>query len=216
MMELSISELKPSRHLDLDKAELLLEKSSDIHKIETINWLSFPYKPEVKFKIAYCQNQILIKFYVSEESIRASETRINGDVYKDSCVEFFISPKGDGLYYNFEFSCIGIPHLGYGQSRNNRILINPEIANKIETRSSLGDLPFDDKTGGYQWNMLVLIPVSTMIYDRGLQLKGMKAGANFYKCGDETSSPHFVTWNPVNSDKPDFHQTESFGRLSFE
>jgi len=77
-------------------------------------------------------------------------------------------------------------------------------------------LPFEEKTGGFQWDLVIIIPASTLIHDKGLVLKERQASANFYKCGDETSVPHFVTWNPVNSANPDFHKPDFFGKLRFE
>ncbi|MBF0230732.1 MAG: hypothetical protein HQK63_14285 [Desulfamplus sp.] len=40
--------------------------------------------------------------------------------------------------------------------------------------------------------------------------------ANFYKCADKTSHPHWLTWSPVDFPKPNFHIHESFGILKFE
>jgi hypothetical protein len=40
--------------------------------------------------------------------------------------------------------------------------------------------------------------------------------ANFYKCGDKTSHPHWLTWNPVDKPRPDFHLPQYFGTLVFE
>ena len=37
---------------------------------------------------------------------------------------------------------------------------------------------------------------------------------NFYKCGDETSHPHWASWNPI--ERFDFHQPECFAPLTFE
>ena len=37
--------------------------------------------------------------------------------------------------------------------------------------------------------------------------------ANFYKCGDKTAHPHFLSWSPVSTEKPDFHRPEFFGEL---
>ena len=216
MKKLIIKEIHFEGVVDLDRAEENLERFTEYQFIETINWPGYPYKPEVKFKIAYCQDQILLKYYVNEESIRAKETRVNGDVYKDSCVEFFISTNGNETYYNFEFNCIGIPHVGYGPARANRVLTDPEILKFIKVRSSLGNQPFDEKTGGHQWEMMIIIPKDCLVYDKDIVLKGLKASANFYKCGDETLKPHFVTWNPVGTEKPDYHQPSYFGELSFE
>ncbi len=216
MKKLIVKEIHHQGAVDLNLAEKLLESSAEIQFIETINWPEYPYKPEVKFKIAWCQDQILLKYYVNEENILAKETRVNGDVYKDSCVEFFISTNENETYYNFEFNCIGTPHVGYGPGRATRALTDPEILKLIKVESSLGNQPFDEKTGGHQWELMVVIPAACLTYDKDIVLKGIKAHANFYKCGDETSKPHFVSWNPVGTGTPDYHQPAYFGELSFE
>jgi len=216
MKKLIIKEIHHKGVMDFDIAEQLLESNAEFQFIETINWAEYPYKPEVKFKMAYYENQILLKYYINEENIRAKETNVNGAVYKDSCVEFFFSTNGKNTYYNFEFNCVGIPHVGYGPGRADRVLTDPEILKLIQVRSSLGNQPFDEKTGGHQWEMMIIIPKKCLTYDKDIVLKGLKANANFYKCGDETSKPHYVTWNPIGTDNPDYHQSAYFGELSFE
>ncbi len=201
---------------DIEKAAGLLEKNTEFQIIDTINWPSFSYKPDVKFKIAYCQNQILLKYYVSEKAIKATETSVNGDVYKDSCVEFFISVNGDTTYYNFEFNCVGIPHLGYHQSGKNNILIDPEIIKNIRVKSSLGNQPFEEKSGEFHWELMIIIPKECFAYDTNLELNNLNATANFYKCGDGTSVPHYITWNPVGTTEPSYHQPKYFGEIRFE
>jgi len=39
---------------------------------------------------------------------------------------------------------------------------------------------------------------------------------NFYKCADDTSHPHWLTWSPVDLPEPNFHHPQSFGILQFE
>jgi len=46
-------------------------------------------------------------------------------------------------------------------------------------------------------------------------LKGKTFRANFYKCGDMLTVPHYVTWNPVGTENPDYHQPKYFGLLKF-
>jgi hypothetical protein len=43
---------------------------------------------------------------------------------------------------------------------------------------------------------------------------GTKWTANFYKCGDKTSHPHWASWNPVKV--LNFHLPECFGDIIFE
>ena len=45
---------------------------------------------------------------------------------------------------------------------------------------------------------------------------GKEITANFYKCGDDLTVPHFVSWNPIKTEKPDFHRPEFFGKLKFK
>lgn len=213
--KLEIKAINYDCKVDIDKAEELLEKQTKIHKIDVINWPDYSYKPDVKFRIAYWHDQIWLKYYVDEDNIRAIETKINGDVYKDSCVEFFISTTRNDTYYNFEFNCIGTPHVGYGKVGTKKSLVSPGILRQIQTKSSLGNEPFEEKTGGHHWEMMIIIPKTCLAYDKNLMLKGLKATANFYKCGDLTSRLHYVTWNPVRIEEPDFHQPDYFGELIF-
>ena len=38
---------------------------------------------------------------------------------------------------------------------------------------------------------------------------------NFFKCGDLTEQAHYLSWNPVTSEQPDFHRPQDFGLLRF-
>lgn len=216
MNKLIINEIDHKEPISIDLAEKLLEDNSELQTIATLNWPEYLYKPKVDFRIAYCQDQILLKYYVNEENIMAKETRVNGNVYRDSCVEFFISPDQNDIYYNFEFNCIGTPHVGYGKAGTKRSLIDPEILKLITVKSSLGNQSFSEITGGHQWEIMIMIPKKCLAFDKDIVFKGLKANANFYKCGDDTSRPHYITWNPVRTEIPDYHQPKYFGEILFE
>jgi hypothetical protein len=44
--------------------------------------------------------------------------------------------------------------------------------------------------------------------------RGQRWTANFYKCGDKTSHPHWISWAPV--DQLNFHLPRCFGPIVFE
>ena len=216
MKNLTVTKIDTTTSLSIKEAALLLERNTETEAIDILNWKNaFPYRPDIKFRIAHTGNEIWLKFYVQEKNILALETEINGDVYKDSTVEFFISIDGKN-YYNFEFNCIGTPHVGYGPGRGNRTPILPEMVNQIDIESSLGNQPFAEKSGDFSWEMMICIPIQCFAFDKVQSLNGLKATANFYKCGDETSDPHFVTWNAIDTENPDYHRPEFFGKISFE
>jgi hypothetical protein len=215
MKQLFIKRLVPVNDCNLAEAAHLLEKQTVTNHVDTINWSAFSYKPQVTFRIGHTGSEIWLKFYVAEKHIRALETRTNGDVYKDSCVEFFIAFDSDN-YYNFEFSCIGTRHLSFGPGRGNRTRVAPEIVEQIKIEPTLGNQPFEAKSGNFNWEMMLRIPVTCFAFHTIQRLDNTMAKANFYKCGDETAEPHFVTWNPVKTEKPDYHRPEFFGPVQFE
>ncbi|MEA1784805.1 carbohydrate-binding family 9-like protein [Arenibacter sp. GZD96] len=214
---LRVKEIKHQGNPTLEEVKVLLEKNTDLHAIDQINWDSFPYQPEVRFRIGHHNDQIWLTFYVNEAHVLAQRTMTNSATHKDSCVEFFVDPLQDGNYYNFEFNAIGVTHLAYGSSRKDRVFVAPKIIeSEIKTASSLGTAPFVERSGNMYWEMTIVIPASAFTQTQGLSLKGLHAKANFYKCGDETSKPHYLSWHPVGTDKPDFHQPLFFGDLFFE
>lgn len=215
MKELFVKKIGIKNPVTHAEADYLLENQAVTHVIDTINWNKFQYLPKLKFRIGHVNNEIWLKFYIVEKNILAQETHTNGNVYKDSCVEFFVSFDKEN-YYNCEFNCIGIAHLAYGKDRNNRKFVEPEIVRKIEIKSSLGNRPFDEKNGNFEWEMMIRIPVKCFAFDQIKTIEGKKATANFYKCGDSTSEPHYVTWNPVKTENPDYHQPDFFGKVEFE
>ena len=193
-----------------------LEENTEMVLIENANWKDFPYTPGVGLRIAHSSDQVFLKFYVSEKHILAQHTEPNKATHKDSCVEFFIDPNQGGNYYNFEFNCIGATHLAYGPDRYERSFIDPKLIKElIFTESTLGNKPFKEQSGNFQWEMVVAIPTSIFIYHPNLNFDNLNSKANFFKCGDDTQQPHYLSWNPIDTPKPDFHRPEFFGNLFF-
>ena len=185
------------------------------HPISIAPWDKYAYIPEVEFTIGFNRKGILLKIKVSEASIRARYDQPNDPVYRDSCFEFFVSPDNDHNYYNFEFNCIGTTFLAYGTpSERKPAPIN--IVRSITAVSSLGNEPFDERHGDQYWEMDIMIPLTAFFRHEMKSLSGKSMKANFYKCGDELSKPHFLCWKKIDSIVPDFHRPEFFGMLSFE
>lgn len=193
----------------------LSNKLDDISKelIANVPWESYPYKPEVAFAIAHGKDAIFLKFYVEEKHLRAVNSEPNEPVYEDSCVEFFISFEDEAEYYNFEFNCAGTCLLGFGKGRDGRELISPEIIKKITSQSTLR--PATNAEANIGWELTLAIPFSSFSYHEIASLKGKKCRANFYKCGDKLPEPHFLAWNTILSETPNFHLPEFFGRVEF-
>jgi hypothetical protein len=192
-----------------------LDELGEGHTIGTVNWESFSYRPEVKFNIAYGDSEIFIKYYVREAHTKAEKSRTNEMVCEDSCVEFFVSPSEDGIYYNFEFNPIGTALMGSGHGRHDSARADAAVVDGIRRLTTMGNEPFSEISGDIRWSLTLAIPFSVFFHHKVASLAGTNFRANFYKCGDKLTNPHFVTWNPVGTEKPDYHRPEFFGTLKF-
>jgi len=216
MKKLLIKHLKTTSATPMEEISSLLDKLGKGTSISTINWEEYDYQPEVKFNIAYSVGELYIKYYVTEDYVMAQKSESNQSVCQDSCVEFFVTPISDGPYYNFEFNPIGTCLLGKGNDRHDSNVQNPELIKMIRRLSSLGTEPFDEKKGKQSWTLTIAIPHEILFNDPLPELSGKVIRANFYKCGDSLSKMHYLTWNPVETENPDYHQPEYFGVLEFE
>ena len=206
----------PFIHADNLKAlTQISEKLDHIHNewIHVTPWQEYPYKPEVAFAMAHGDAGLFLKFYVEEKHIRAIYSRPNDPVYKDSCVELFFSFGDEAEYYNFEFNCAGTCLLGFGKGRGSRTYLPDEIIQSISSQSTLK--PATSKEASIGWELTVAIPFSAFSYHKLNSLKGKRCRANFYKCGDDLPEPHYVAWNNITTETPDFHRPEFFGTIEF-
>lgn len=202
--------------IEITEAAIFFERNYSFEYVDMLNWpVQFPYKPDCRFKIARSINSLFIHFKVKENNIRATCETNHEPVWEDSCVEFFCQLPGQKYYFNFEFNCIGTCLATNRLSRTEDIILfESEDMDLIKRFSSLGIKPFEEKTGNFEWKLTVEIPFSLI----GIQIDELPTAikANFYKCGDETSVPHYLSWNNITRKEPDFHQPEFFGELIFE
>ena len=199
----------------LDEISERLDSLNTRNQVDEVNWKDFSYKPDVGFTIAYTGKEILLKYYVTEDWFKAEKTESNQMVCEDSCVEFFVSPSDDRIYYNLEFNGIGTCLLGSGTGRKNNTRADPEIISRIRRKTSVGEKILSERNGEFSWTITMAIPLNVFFHHEITELKGRVFRANFYKCGDKLSVPHYVTWNPVATETPDYHRPEFFGLLKF-
>jgi len=218
MKNLRISFLKTiSTETSIETASELIETTIiKKHSIDYINWFNeYPEKPVVHFKLVRIKDGLMLKFYVKEDVTRATYTIDNEQVYRDSCIELFIDPSGDGTYCNFEFNALGTLLLAFGVNRNGKEKAFSEITDGIQRLSSLGIIPFYNLPDKSPWHLTVMIPNTSFWHHSLLSLKGKGVRANLQKCGDDLPVPHFLTWNPIPTPHPDYHKPEHFGTFNF-
>ena len=187
------------------------------HAIDCCNWpKEFPYSPKAAFKLFHDGKKLYIKFSVTENDIKAAVTEDQGRTWTDPCVEFFVSPEGNLDYYNFECTCTGKLLLAWHPAEAEKESAGKEVLESVERIPSLGTESFELREGEHSWSVIEIIP-ATALFRSGVEcFCGKEMTANFYKCGDELPTPHFLSWNPIEWPEPSFHRPEQFGKLIFE
>lgn len=182
-------------------------------RIACLNWPdAFPYRPEASFDIRHSGDALQLHFRVREDAVRAVCAADREHAWEDSCVEFFFDPHGDGTYYNLECTCTGWLYLCRGTGRHGREFLPEAAYAAISRRCSLGREPFGLRPGPTAWEVELDIPAAVF----GLAaFDGLRARGNFYKCGDKLPAPHYLSWAPIATPRPDFHRPEYFDTLMF-
>lgn len=158
-------------------------------------------------QLCYDETALYVRQRAKESAIRAEYTAPLSPVHQDSCMEFFFALGEDNRYFNFEINPNACFELGFGANRSNRIRLCRK--NEQETFCARCVRTPDGWTAEYRIPMDFL----RLFYPDFRPKPGVRFRANCYKCGGLTEQPHFLAWNPVTSETPDFHRPQDFGSM---
>ncbi len=162
-------------------------------------------------------------FIVDDRYVRCVNKGFQVPVYEDSCVEFFVQPKPDRGYFNFEFNCGGAmlasyvsdpTRLGGQVARAEPLTV--EEGRRVAICSNLPSFIEPEIENRVTWSLEFSVPfalLETYVGSLG-KVEGQQWRGNLYKCGDKTSHPHWASWAPL-SDR-NFHAPWGFGTLRFD
>ena len=180
------------------------------------------HRPRTQVKLLADDQGLYGLFRVEDRFIRCVHTGFQAPVYKDSCVEFFVQPRLDRGYFNFEFNCGGSLLASYITDATRTAdgfkeyrPLSPEEGCRIRIWHSLPSVVEPEVIEKTTWLLAFQLPLD--ILSDAVGPLSVDAGAvwraNFYKCGDATSHPHWAAWRPV--DALNFHLPRCFGHLRF-
>lgn len=196
-------------------------KGSEVQRLENYMGSKPSHFPDTQVKLKYDNNNLYVIFRVKDHYIRAVAKETNGRICEDSCVELFFTPGPDVNrgYFNLETNCKGIFLFEYHlNNRKKQGFVDLKDAGEIEMSHSLEKNVENEINEPLIWTVEYKIPFSILskYLDIDKPASGVRWRANFYKCGDKTSHPHWLTWAPVDFPNPNFHLPEFFGWLEFK
>ena len=181
------------------------------------------HRPRTRARLVHSPAGIRGIFDVQDQFVRSIRTNYMDQVWKDSCVEFFMQPKPGAGYFNLEMNaggahlCLYIEdpiRVGDGFKKFTRL--PPEIGQRIQVKSSMPSVIDPEITEPARWQINFFAPFAVLENYVGLlgNVRGRQWRGNFYKCADEGSHPHWGSWSEV--DVFDFHTPRCFGAIDFE
>jgi len=177
--------------------------------------------PKVQAKLMYDENAIYVIFRVEDRYVRAVAKTHQDAVCRDSCVEFFWAPGMDVKkgYFNLEMNCGGTMLLHFQViPRKDSVPIAPADLERIEVAHSLPKFVEPEIATPTVWTVEYRLPTEMLakyLPGSARPAPGVRWRANFFKCADQSSHPHWLTWSFVDRPKPDFHVPECFGTIEF-
>lgn len=181
--------------------------AGDFVPIDTYAW-GGDYRPEARAYVARDDAGLRMLLCANEPTVSRRVTAFGGDVWTDSCLEFFFRPFAeDPRYVNIETNAAGAALIAIGPDRAHRTTL-AECPDGMDVRASA-------HAGGW-WAVAYTVPFTLIraLYGRDFGMAEPFFG-NFYCC-DESLHPHFGSWSPIDAPQPDFHRPECFGLLRFE
>ena len=177
--------------------------------IDKINWPDYPYKPAVSLWSGYSGSYLWLCYEVKNDFFRARALADQDAVWEDSCVEFFMFadslPGREIRYRNFEFNVQGYCLSAFG-TKEERVPLDESMMKRILRFPSADSRQLPVEGEEFNWELCVAIPLDLQNLHPGKSFR-----ANFYKCGDLTRKPHFLSWAAIDAPSPDFHLPGCFG-----
>lgn len=182
------------------------------------------HRPKTEARVLYDEDGLYVAFRVADRYVRACATRPQESVCRDSCVEFFVQPRPDAGYFNFELNCIGTILLHYVESHKHPkdgtakyAPVAPDLLRDVRIKPSLRGPIETEIATPLAWNIAWFIPRKLLEHHVGPlgPFAGQTWRANFYKCADKTSHPHWGSWVSIG-EALNFHQPDRFAPIRFE
>lgn len=186
-------------------------------EIDHVQWHHAITPPKACGYMGYLKGEgLYVQICTEEHDPLARCTEHHEMVCKDSAVEVFLAfaEKGkeltnNDMYLNFEVNANGAMYAKYGFGRQGRVFLSNEIYKETGVNSVI------EKD---HWTMSLLIPEKFLkeVCDYLPDGSGKEIYCNFYKISEDPAVEHYISFSPIDSEKPNFHLPVFFAKAEVE
>ena len=200
-------------------------RDAQIARIGSFHAASSDHRPRASAKVLYDDAGLYVMFRVEDRFVVCTRHEHQTLTSKDSCVEVYFQPFENKGYFNFEMNCGGLLLLFYvtdptrvsqGIFRRKE-LVPRSMIDAIKIFHSMPTIPAIELPGPVIWCVEFFVPnllLETFVGPLGDPAERRWRG-NFFKCADESSHPHWASWNPIGPPL-NFHVPAYFAPMVFE
>lgn len=199
-----------------DKYDLARSK---VFHVDNVLWNSL-ISPRTGGSMGYIPGKgLMVRMSSHEEPKREYENHMD-PVWLDSAMEAFIAfpdrkvapdedytPPDDCLYFNFEINANGAMYAQTGRGRKNREPLLPAEFKLAEPDViSVGD--------DGMWTIEFIIPQTLIARTAGIEefQENDVFYCNFTKISEDPKIEHYLSYSPIEADKPNFHLPSFFAK----
>ncbi len=190
--------------------------NGDFYQLSSYHWeADTPYRPLTYANVGIVGDSLVAVLKCYEDDPKADCLNRDDPIYTDSCLEFFVAPVSEkDEYINVECNSKGVFLSEFGAGKYGRRL----VSDLTPLSPSVDSFSGEDDNGAY-WGVFVEITKEFVysVYKINIDcIDFSKVKLNFYKCGDGCQIPHYLTFSPVTTLPPGFHNPDCFATFKKE
>lgn len=184
---------------------------------------SSDHRPRVAVRLGHDGTALHLLFHFDGELVASRELHPNGDVYRDTCLEFFVEPLPGRGYFNLECNAGGTLHCRHirdprrvGDGFADAEFLRADELAGIGVATTLPRTVDPERSGRLAWTLALRIPFAVYAARLGAAVgPGQAWRGNLFTCAEAVSRPHWASWSPVG-EVLNFHVPERFGTLRLD
>ena len=181
-------------------------------------WWKEGKKEQTVAKLLWDDRYLYVSFHCEDAHIWAEHTKRDSPVFRDDCVEVFISPNPakPENYFNIEMNVSGAFLDQHHPDGPEKKLAEEWNASGVKISTTIDGTLNDDSDIDRSWTLEAAIPLDNFkaVTKRTSPRPGDVWHLNLNRLGGKTN-PQYSQWSPSQTERPQFHAPRSFGRVIF-
>lgn len=177
---------------------------------------SSDHRPTTQAKLLYDDDGLYVHFRVEDRYVLSRQTKHQGTVATDSCVEFFFQPRRELGVFTIETNCGGAMLFWYVEDAGHQVVPLEDIE-RMRIYHTMPKVVDPEITDPVTWRLTYFVPFDLLARYLGEDdvIGAAPWWGNLFKGVEASSHPHWGAWQDIG-ETLSFGQRDKFARIGFE